>query len=151
MDKNTLHKMDQQADEAIANWSFAALAANLLPPPFDMMLVGTVFAKMGARLAEIYGVKVSWPVLKSIGMSMAKGVGTVLTAGYIGTGLLKYVPGVNVWVALLVQPPIVAAVAYSTGNAFKKYFHTTLTEGRDLTPEEVRELAEMALREKLAA
>ena len=151
MDKNELRKMDQQADEVIANWSLAALAGNLLPPPFDMLVVGTTFAKMGARLAEIYGVKVSWPVLKSIGMSIAKGAGTVLTASYIGTGLLKYVPGVNVWVALLVQPPIVGAVAYSTGNAFKKYFHVTLTEGRDLSPEEVRKLAEIALHEKLAA
>lgn len=142
--------MDEKADRAIANWSFAALGANLLPPPFDMMAVGTVFAKMGARLGEIYDVTVNWSVLKSLGLSIAKGVGSVIAASYIGTGLLKYVPGVNVWVALLVQPPMVAAVASSAGYAFKEYYHALITEGSDLTPEQVRELAEIALQKKLA-
>lgn len=149
MDQTQLHMMDEQADTAIANWCFAALAANLLPPPFDIMAVGTVFGKMGVRLAEIYDVRVSWPVMKSLGKSMGKGVGAVLMASYVGTGLLKYVPGVNIWVALLIQPPMVAAVAYSVGKAFKQYFHIRLTEGRDLTPDQVRELAEAHLREKL--
>lgn len=151
MDQTKLQMMDEQADNAITNWSLTALAANVLPPPFDVMAVGTVFGKMGARLGEIYEVQVSWPVIESIGKSMAKGVGAVLTASYIGTGLLKYIPGVNIWVALLIQPPMVAAVSYSVGKAFKQYFHIRITEGRDLTPEQVRELAETALHEKLGA
>jgi uncharacterized protein (DUF697 family) len=151
MEQTKLQTMDEQADNAIANWSFTALAANLLPPPFDVMAVRTAFGKMGARLAEIYEVQVSWPVIKSIEKSTAKGVGAVFVASYIGTGLLKYVPGVNIWVALLIQPPMVAAVAYSVGKAFKQYFHIRITEGRDLTPDQVRELAETALREKLGA
>jgi hypothetical protein len=145
-----LASMDQQADEAIGNWTLGALAANLLPPPFDMMAVGTVFGKMGARLANIYEVKVSWPVLKTLGMSMAKGVGAVLTASYIGSSIFKYIPGVNLWVALLVQPPMVAYIANSVGGAFKQYFRLRITEGRDLTPDEIRELAESALRERLS-
>jgi uncharacterized protein (DUF697 family) len=145
-----LKDMDTQADEAIANWSFAALAGNLLPPPFDMIAVGAVFAKMGARLAEIYEVPVSWSVLKTLGKSIGKGVGAVLGASYIGSGLFKYIPGVNIWMALLIQPPIVAYVAYSAGEAFKRYFRLRITEGRDLTPEEIRELAEAALHEKLS-
>jgi len=52
MDQTKLTTMDEQADNAIANWSLTALAANLLPPPFDMMAVGVVFGKMGARLTE---------------------------------------------------------------------------------------------------
>ena len=150
MDPQKLQRMDEQADNAITNWSWTALAANLLPPPFDYMAVGTVFGKMGARLAEIYEVKTSWPVMKSLGRSIAKGIGAVGLASYIGTGLLKYVPGVNVWVALLVQPPMVAAIAHSVGNAFRHYFHIRITEGRDLTPDQVQELAEAALREKLS-
>ena len=51
--------MDEKANRASANWSFAALGANLLPPPFDMMAVGTVFAKMGARLGDIYEERVA--------------------------------------------------------------------------------------------
>jgi uncharacterized protein (DUF697 family) len=149
MDRKKLEMMDVEADKAIAGWSFGALTANLLPPPFDMMAVGTVFAKMGARLAEIYEVKVSWPILKSLGISIAKGIGAVAGASYIGTSLFKYVPGVNFWVALLIQPPIVAAIAWAAGSAFKEYFHTLITEGRDLTPEQIRELAEVALHKKL--
>jgi uncharacterized protein (DUF697 family) len=143
--------MDEKADEIIAGWSFGALAANLLPPPFDMMAVSTVFAKMGARLAEIYEVHVSWSVLKTLAKSMVKGVGSVGVASYVGTSLFKYVPGVNLGVALLLQPPIVGAVAYATGNAFKKYFHTVVTGGADLTPDEVRKLAEATLLSKLSS
>ena len=70
-------------------------------------------------------------------------------ASQIGTGLLKLIPGVNIWVALLIQPPIVAAVAYSAGSAFKEYYRISITEGRDLTPEQVQRLATSALRGKL--
>jgi len=150
MSKN-LKEMDELAAKVIAGWSFAALGANLLPPPLDVIAVGAVFAKMGKRLAEIYEVPMSWSMLVKLGRSIAKGVGTVLTASYIGTGLLKYVPGVNLWVALLIQPPIVAAVSYSAGQAFKRYFHICLSGGKDLTPDEIQDLAEDALRQRLAA
>jgi uncharacterized protein (DUF697 family) len=145
-----LTAMDALADEAIRKWSFGALGANLLPPPFDMMAVGSVFAGMGAKLSKIYEVDVGWNDLKLLGTAIAKGVGAVLLAFQLGTGLFKYIPGVNVWVALLVQPPIVAAVAYSAGHAFKEYFHVRITEGRDLSPEQARALAEAALRAKLS-
>ena len=144
-----LKVMDDQADKTIRNWSFGSLAANLLPPPFDMIAVGSAFARMGARLGEIYGVQVSWPVLKSLGKAVAKGLGAVVAASYIGTGIFKYIPGVNIWVALLIQPPIVAAVAYSAGHAFKQYFHIQITEGRDLSPEQISKLAEAALHNRL--
>lgn len=150
MNDSTLEKMDEEADEVIGNWTFGAMAANILPPPFDYIAVGAVFARMGASLGEVYGVSISWDVLKSIGRSIGKGIGTVLAASYIGTGLFKYVPGVNIWVALLVQPPIVAAVAYSAGKAFKQYYRIHITEGRNLSPDEMRELAEAALRDKLS-
>jgi uncharacterized protein (DUF697 family) len=146
---NQLAALDREADKVIATWSAGALGANLLPPPFDSLAVSSVFAGMGARLSDIYGVDVDVKVIKNLGRSMAKGMGAVLTASYIGTGLFKYVPGVNIWVALLIQPPIVAAVAYSVGNAFKRYFRVILTEGRVLSAEEMRVLAEASLRASL--
>lgn len=145
-----LKEMDEKADQIIRNWSLGALAANLLPPPFDCIAVGAAFARMGARLGEIYGEKVSWSALKKIGKAMAKGVLAVVGAGYVGTGLLKYIPGVNVWIALLVQPPLVAAVAWSVGSAFKQYYHVKISDGRHLTAEEMQQLAEAALNQKLA-
>jgi len=149
MDTETLQRMDEQADRIIGHWSFAALGANILPPPFDMFAVGTVFASMGGHIARIYGVQMSRSVLRDLGVAIAKGMGGVLTAFYVGTGLLKYVPGVNVWVALLVQPPVVGAIAYAAGHAFKQYYHAVVIEGRALTAAQVGALATQALREKL--
>ena len=57
MDAEELRKLDEHADGVIRNWSFAALLANVPPPPFDMMAVGTTFVGMGSHLARIYGVK----------------------------------------------------------------------------------------------
>src|SRR5262245_43327237 len=130
MDVKSLQAMDEQADKVIAHWSFAALGANILPPPLDMLAVGSVFATMGARIASIDGIHVSRAALRNIGLAVAKGLGGVLAGYYVGTGLLKYVPGVNVWVAVLVQPPVVGAVAYAAGQAFKQYYHAVILEGR---------------------
>ena len=112
--------MDQEADKVIAGWTFGALAANLLPPPFDYIAVGAVFAKMGSKLGTVYEFPMNWKQLRSIGKAIGKGVAGVAAAAYVGTGIFKYIPGVNIWVALLIQPPIVAAIAYSAGKAFKR-------------------------------
>jgi uncharacterized protein (DUF697 family) len=146
-----LQKMDETADRAITGWSAAALGANLLPPPLDVLAVGVVFAKLGQRLAKIYGVEMDWSMLVKLGRGIARGVGAVAAASYLGTGLFKYVPGVNIWVALLIQPPMVAAMAYSAGQAFKRYFHVYITRGEGLTPGEVQDLAEDALRSRLSS
>jgi hypothetical protein len=52
-------------------------------------------------------------------------------------------------VALLIQPPIVAAIAYSAGNTFKNYYRVHITEGRDLTPEQIKEIAMSHFRSKI--
>jgi uncharacterized protein (DUF697 family) len=148
MDTETLQEMDKQADKIIGRWSFAALGANVLPPPLDMVVVGAVFASMGRHIAKIYGVPMTRLLLRDLGVAIAKGISGVL-AGYVGMGLLKWVPGVNIWVAVLVQPPLVGAVAYAAGHAFKQYYHAVITEGRPLTTAEVGELAKKVLDEKL--
>ena len=144
-----LAAMDRQADRVIAGWTFGGLAANLLPPPFDMIAVSAAFARMGQRLARVYDVEITarelWPLAKA----MVKGITGVALAAHIGTGIFKYVPGVNLWVALLIQPPIVAAIAYSAGSSFKAYYRVLKTEGRTLSPEEMQKLATNALRKRI--
>ena len=120
MNPEALGAMDEKADQIIARWSFAALAVNLAPPPFDVVAVGAVFAKMGQRLASIYGVQMNRTVLRDLGVAIASGTGTVFAGYYVGTGLMKYIPGVNIWIALLVQPPVVGALAYASGHTFKQ-------------------------------
>jgi len=144
-----VRQMDEKADAVIAGWSLGAFAANLLPPPFDTMAIGAVFAKLGADIGEVYGVTFNWGKLVDIGKVIGTGVGGVAAASYVGTGLLKWIPGVNVWVALLIQPPIVAAISYAAGNTFKNYYRIHITEGRDLTPDEIKEMAESHFRGKI--
>lgn len=144
-----LKTMDTQADAHIKGWSFTALIGNLAPPPFDTIAIGMVFAGMGANLSSIYGVNRSARELFTIGKSMAKGIGAVAVAGHIGTGMLKWIPGLNIWVALLVQPPLVAAVTYAVGNAFKQYYRVLVSEDIILTPDEMKKLAMEALQSKL--
>ena len=107
-----IRKVDEKADAVIAGWSFGALVANLLPQPFDVMAVGAVFAKLGADIGEVYEVTFDWGKLVDIGKIIGAGVGVVGTASYVGTELLKWIPGVNVWVALLIQPPMVDGSGY---------------------------------------
>jgi|SRR5215472_7211532 len=151
MNIEALQGMDEQADKAIAKWSFAALAANVLPPPFDLVAVGVVFGGMGKRLASIYGVEMNKTVLRDLAVAIATGTGTVLAGYYVGTGLMKYIPGVNFWIALLAQPPVVGALAYASGHTFKQYYHAILTENRYLTTDEVKAIVKKVLEEKLSA
>ena len=149
MNEKKLTKMDKEADKVISSWTFKTLAGNLLPPPLDTLIVGAAFARMGQKIGDIYGVKMDWDHLVKMGKAMVKGVGAVAGASYVGTSMLKYVPGVNIWVALLVQPPIVAAITYSVGNAFKQYYYVHITTGKDMTPEQMRKTAETLLKMKL--
>jgi uncharacterized protein (DUF697 family) len=147
--EDMLPTMDRQADRVIATWTFGSLAANLLPPPFDVMAVSAAFVRMGQRLAQVYEVEITSKELKPLAKAMVKGITGVALAAHIGTGLFKYVPGVNIWIALLVQPPIVAAIAYSVGSSFKAYYRILKTEGRALSPEELRELTTQTLRKRI--
>ena len=99
---------------------------------------------MGLKIAEIYNADITWSEIKRIGMLLAKGLGAVAAASYAGTSLLKYVPGVNIWVALLMQPPLVGAMTYAAGHSYKTYFEIVLTKGRKLTDDELKKLAEQA-------
>lgn len=139
-----LNTMNEKADKVIATSSLGSLAGNLLPPPFDSMAVGAAIARMGIEIAKAYEVEVTWDEMKRIGMILAKGLGAVATASYIGTGLFKYVPGVNVWVALLVQPPIVGAMTYAAGQSYKQYFITMHRGLGNLTEEQLKDIASKA-------
>jgi uncharacterized protein (DUF697 family) len=144
-----LAEMDRQADKIIGGWTFGSLVGNLLPPPFDVIAVGAAFAKMGYDLSKVYEVPMSMGELKRMGVAIAKGIGAVSGAAFIGSSIFKWVPGVNIWVALLIQPPMVAAVTYAAGKTFKDYYHFRINEGRDLSYDELRELAGKSLREKV--
>ena len=55
----------------------------------------------------------------------------------------------NFWVALLIQPPMIGAIAYAAGNTFKNYYRIRITEFRDQTPDEIKEMAASLLKGKM--
>lgn len=144
----TIEMMNQEADKVILKWSAGGLIGNLAPPPFDSIAVVSAMAKMGVDIAKVYEVDIGWDELKKIAWMIFKGVGAVNLAANFGTSLLKYIPGVNVWVALLIQPPIVAALSYATGKTYKRYFVSVLTRGKGLSEEEIKKIAKQTFKEE---
>ena len=69
---------------------------------------------------------------------MASGTASVLGITYVGTRLLKLVPGAGPVLSLLVQAPIVAAVAYTSGEVLKDYFKKARA-GKELTVNELKD------------
>lgn len=148
-EEEKLRKMEEEADRVISRWSFGALMGDLLPPPFDTMAIIGAIARMGTRLAKVYEVPIDKSTLKGVAGAIYRGIRGVAFASTVGTELLKLIPGMSIWVGLLIQPPIVAAITYTVGETFKEYFHTRIKKGQGLSPEEISRLAEAALREKL--
>jgi len=140
---------DMKADRIIKRFALTAGAFNLLPPPFDTLTVGATFARMGQQMADAYDVKLTWNVLRTSGIAMAEGIGAVAGGVWAGNTLLKLIPGVNVWVALLIQPPLVGAMAYSVGNTWKYVFHSICAGGKGPDNAEIREIVSINFRNRL--
>jgi hypothetical protein len=44
---------------------------------------------------------------------------------------------------------MVGAIAYAAGNSFKDYYRVRITEGRDLTADQIKEMAQSYFRDKI--
>jgi hypothetical protein len=75
---------------------------------------------------------------RQIGWAMASGTASVLGVTYVGSRLLKLVPGAGAALSLLVQAPVVAAVAYTAGEVLKDYFKKAKA-GKELTITELKD------------
>jgi uncharacterized protein (DUF697 family) len=144
-----LAESDARADVIIRRFSLTAGAVNILPPPLDMLAVGSTFARMGQQMARAYDASLNREVLRTAGLAMAEGVAAVAGGVYVGNSLLKFVPGVNIWVALLVQPPLVGAIAYAVGNTWKYFFRVVSAGGKGPDNAELKELVSTNLRNNL--
>lgn len=153
MDKQTLQKMDEQADEAVAKWSMGALVVNMLPPPFNLKAMSKVIVEISEDLSEIYQVEKDHLLFKDMAGTMARNLREACKAEPEVTQTkldpLKYIPGVNIWVAVMMQPHTVEAVTHSVGHAFKQYFHAQM-ENHHIEPEAVCRLATESFRETLS-
>jgi uncharacterized protein (DUF697 family) len=130
--------LDRRADWIIRKYSLVTGAWNVLPTPLDLMGVAGTFSKMTTELAGVYQVVVPGPRARQIGWALAGGTASVLGVAYAGTRLLKWIPGAGTALSLLIQAPIVAAVAYTAGEVLKDYFKKAKA-GKELTVSELKD------------
>ena len=117
--------LDKKADGIVARYALVSGAWNILPPPLDMMGVTATFAKMATELAGVYQVMMSAARARQMGWAIATGTASVLGVAFAGGKLVRFIPGGGWLAALLLQAPVVGAVAWAAGDALKDYFKQT--------------------------
>lgn len=114
-------ELDRKANLIIVRYTAISAATNVLPFGLDVVAVTATFSKMTTELAGVYQVIVSNKRARQMGWAIATTTGTVLGAAYAGTRIAKLIPG-GYFFGVLVQAPIVTAVAWAAGDALKGYF-----------------------------
>src|SRR5437879_4291408 len=145
-------ELEQRADRIIMKYSVVGGAWNLLPTPFDVLGATGTFSKMATELASVYGVMIPGTRARQIGSAIATGtasvMGSAMGLAYLGSKLMKYIPGYGFGVSLLVQAPVVGVISYAAGETLKDYFRKA-KEGRDLSIVEFRESFVRILKSKV--
>jgi uncharacterized protein (DUF697 family) len=122
MPEKSLEELDAKADRIIAIYAVITGAWNILPPPLDMVAVTGTFTKMATELSGVYGVALPGSRARAIGWAIATSTASVLGVTYAGSKLIRLIPYTGWILGLLVQGPIVGAVAWAAGEALKDYF-----------------------------
>lgn len=141
-------ELNRKANGIVARYAIVSGAWNILPPPLDMMGVTATFAKMATELAGVYQVIVSPSKARKIGWAIASATASVLGVTFAGSKLVRLIPGAGLLVSLLVQGPVVGAVAWAAGDTLKDYFKQT-RKGTDPGIASLRESFARTLRIKL--
>jgi uncharacterized protein (DUF697 family) len=141
-------ELDQRADRIVLKYSVVGGAWNLLPLPFDVMGATGTFSKMATELASVYGVMIPGARARQIGTAIATGTASVMGISYLGSRLLKWIPGYGFGLSLLVQAPVVGIISYAAGETLKDYFRKA-KEGRDLSISEFRDSFVHTLKSKI--
>jgi uncharacterized protein (DUF697 family) len=141
-------ELDRKADFIVAGYAVVSAAWNILPPPLDVMGVTATFAKMATELAGVYQVIVSTKRARQIGWAIATTTASVLGVAYAGSRLVKLIPGAGWLLSLLLQGPVVGAVAWAAGDVLKDYFKQA-RQGREPSITTLRDAFAHMLRIKL--
>lgn len=140
--------LDKKANLIVARYSVVSAASNILPFGLDVLAVTASFTKMTTELAGVYQVIVSNKRARQMGWAIASTTGTVLGVVYAGSRLAKFVPG-GYFFGVLVQAPVVGAVAWAAGDTLKGYFKET-RKGREPGMDSLRDSFAKTLRIKLS-
>lgn len=115
-------ELDKKANLIVARYAVVSAAWNVLPPPLDVMGVTATFSKMCTELSGVYQVNVSAKRSRQIGWAIATTTASVLGITYAGSRLIRFIPGGGWLASLLLQAPVVGAVAWAAGDTLKGYF-----------------------------
>ena len=114
-------ELDGRADKIVGGYAMAAAAGNILPLPFDVMIVTATFTKMTTDLAGVYQVIVSTKRARQIGWAISTTTGSVLGLTFAASSLAKFIPG-GYFAGVAVQASIIGAICWAAGDALKQYF-----------------------------
>jgi uncharacterized protein (DUF697 family) len=129
---------DRAAARLVDRFTLWSGGAGLIPLPLiDMAAVSTVQLQMLRRLAEIYGVRFSENLGKTV---LASLVGSIIpaTSGMGLASAMKGVPLLGTTVALVSMPALSAGATYVIGRVFMQHFASGGTL-LDFNPPDYRE------------
>ena len=140
-------ELDKRADKIVGGYAMVMAAGNVLPLPFDAMMVTATFAKMTTELAGVYQVIVSTKRARQIGWAISATTGSVLGLTFAASSLAKFIPG-GYFAGVAVQGSIIGAICWAAGDALKQYFKAC-RQGIDPDIDSLRESFARTLRMKL--
>jgi uncharacterized protein (DUF697 family) len=120
--------LNKKANTVIGTYTAISAVSNLLPMPFDVMVVTGTFTRLATELAGIYQVTITAKRARQMGWAIASSTSTVLGMTYgvawISSRVIRtfqLIPYIYL-IASAVQMPIVAAIVWAAGDTLKSYF-----------------------------
>lgn len=111
------------AKEIVTSYMYGSIAAGFVPMPLvDAALITAINVKMVHSLSNVYGIKFSKDICKTIIASLIGGSSAVaLTHGGLRS-LVKVIPFVGNIISYAVMPASAAATTYAVGKVFIQHF-----------------------------
>ncbi len=128
---------EMQANNTVKSYVIGSMALGLVPVPvFDFVAIVALQLKMVHSLSNIYGVKYSENMAKSIVMSLIGGIVPV-SAGVGLASLIKFIPGLGSVAGAAGVSVLAGALTYAVGRVFTEHFESGGSL-LDFSPEKMR-------------
>ena len=124
--------LEGKAEASVSRYVKWAAGLALIPLPLvDLAAITAVQVKMLSELADIYGVKFSDEIARSMITAVAGGVGAGWVAAGAASTLVKMLPGVGTLAGIASLPAAAGVATYAIGKVFIAHFASggTLLDG----------------------
>jgi uncharacterized protein (DUF697 family) len=113
-----------KANETVKNYAYGTAAVGVIPAPgIDLVGMTAVQLAMLHKLSSIYNVKFTKSLARNAIAALIGGGVPFLTGATVAS-VVKAVPFVGAYVAVLTQPVLGGAVAYGLGKVFIQHFES---------------------------